>query len=284
MVSVKFGPQEAESWQRGCARCWLPADHILGEGSRPTKSVRCRSLRRGLLRRSSFERENSLRCLEYVGRSGFSLYALHRASALYAEACLGLNRLDEAESHINSTLTLATRLRHRPALAGMHRAKGLLHGIRGEAAAVVELSRSVQGWEELEHNYEAAKARFELALAYHGSGQSEAATAELLRLLRTFSEWGAAEDVARTRRALTWLGRKPPRRRPSERLGIPHGLTEREMEIVRLIAQHKSTEEIARELVIRESTLNTHLANVFRKLEINSRAQLVAYVHEAGLA
>jgi len=61
------------------------------------------------------------------------------------------------------------------------------------------------------------------------------------------------------------------------------GLTEREREVVTLIAQSKSNREIADALVVSERTVETHVSNVLFKLGFTSRIQIAAWVIEKGL-
>jgi DNA-binding NarL/FixJ family response regulator len=62
------------------------------------------------------------------------------------------------------------------------------------------------------------------------------------------------------------------------------GLSARELEVLTLVAQSKSNKEIARELSISVRTVQNHLANIFRKLEINDRISAAIYAIEQGLA
>jgi len=61
------------------------------------------------------------------------------------------------------------------------------------------------------------------------------------------------------------------------------GLTERETEVVRLVARGLKNEEIARELYIGEGTVKTHLRNIFGKLGLEDRSQVVISAYEKGL-
>jgi len=69
----------------------------------------------------------------------------------------------------------------------------------------------------------------------------------------------------------------PPRRDPSS------VLTERERQVVLLIAQGKSNREIADALVISERTAETHVTHVLTKLAVRSRAQVAVWAVERGL-
>lgn len=66
--------------------------------------------------------------------------------------------------------------------------------------------------------------------------------------------------------------------------GIPIDLTEREAEVLTLLAQAMSNGEIARELFIGEATVKTHVSNVLQKLGARDRVAAVVYAHRHGLA
>jgi DNA-binding NarL/FixJ family response regulator len=61
-------------------------------------------------------------------------------------------------------------------------------------------------------------------------------------------------------------------------------LTERENEVLKLLAQGKANKEIARELVIGEKTVKTHVSNILSKLGVQSRTQAALYAAQNGLA
>ena len=60
-------------------------------------------------------------------------------------------------------------------------------------------------------------------------------------------------------------------------------LTEREVDVVRLVAQGRSNHEIATELVISEKTVKTHISNILGKLHLDDRTQLAIYAIKHGL-
>jgi NarL family two-component system response regulator LiaR len=71
---------------------------------------------------------------------------------------------------------------------------------------------------------------------------------------------------------------------PSEEPPPPPSLTEREVEVLRLVAQGQSNREIAQELTIKEATVRTHVSNILSKLHLASRTQAALYALREGLA
>jgi DNA-binding NarL/FixJ family response regulator len=79
-------------------------------------------------------------------------------------------------------------------------------------------------------------------------------------------------------------------RRLIERFAVPADrgdeafaqLTERELEVVRLVVRGMSNAEIANEVAVSEATVKTHLTNVLRKLDLRDRTQLVVRAYKAG--
>jgi NarL family two-component system response regulator LiaR len=67
------------------------------------------------------------------------------------------------------------------------------------------------------------------------------------------------------------------------RQSLPHDLTGRELEVVRLVAQGRSNHEIAQSLVISEKTVKTHISNILGKLQLDDRTQLAIFAINHGL-
>jgi DNA-binding NarL/FixJ family response regulator len=64
---------------------------------------------------------------------------------------------------------------------------------------------------------------------------------------------------------------------------VPHGLTRREVEVLRLVAAGKSNRAVAAELVISEHTVARHVQNIFAKLGVSSRSAATAFAFEHEL-
>jgi DNA-binding NarL/FixJ family response regulator len=90
-------------------------------------------------------------------------------------------------------------------------------------------------------------------------------------------------------RALRRLARRDPSPRTGRQVPVAglgkaaSVLTPRELDVLRLVAQGLTNPGIARQLVLSEHTVHRHLANIFRKLNLSSRAAAAAWGARAGL-
>jgi DNA-binding NarL/FixJ family response regulator len=111
----------------------------------------------------------------------------------------------------------------------------------------------------------------------------DAGAEEIARAINAVRGGAAQLDPSVQRRLVDALasGTQPSRRR---RDGLPDGLTQREAEVLTLIADGKSNAEIARALFISEATVKTHINNLFAKAGLRDRAQAVTYAYRKGLA
>jgi DNA-binding NarL/FixJ family response regulator len=63
----------------------------------------------------------------------------------------------------------------------------------------------------------------------------------------------------------------------------PAGLTAREMEVLRLVAEGRTNREIAKALVLSDHTVRRHLQNIFNKIGVSSRAAATAFAFQRNL-
>ncbi len=138
------------------------------------------------------------------------------------------------------------------------------------AAALASLRRAWEGWQRLAAPYEAARTRVLVALACRALGDDDTAAIELDAARAVFEELGAQPDLERVD-ALT-----------STRAGS-HGLTSRELEVLRLVAAGNTNREIAAALVLSEHTVARHIQNIFAKLRVSSRSAATAFAYENAL-
>jgi DNA-binding CsgD family transcriptional regulator len=143
--------------------------------------------------------------------------------------------------------------------------------------ALSALRRAWMGWRDLDAPYEGARARVLIGLAYRQLGDDDSAAMELDAARWVFQDLGATPDVARVD-GLTGSA-------PDGGAGAldGHHLTGREVEILRYLASGRTNKAIAAELVISEKTVARHVANIFTKLGLSSRAGATAYAYEHGL-
>ena len=147
-------------------------------------------------------------------------------------------------------------------------ARGAVHLADGEARdALVLLRKASDTWHALDAPYEIARTRLLVGDACRLLGDGEAAALEHDAARTIFERLGATSDLAR-------LG--PPAKEE-------HGLSPRELEVLRLVATGKTNREIAASLVISEHTVARHLQNIFAKLGLSSRAAATAFAFEHGL-
>ena len=105
---------------------------------------------------------------------------------------------------------------------------------------------------------------------------------QLADAVRTVAAGDALLAPSVTKRLVEQFVRRPP---PGTR--VPPGLgelTERELDVLRLIAQAQSNAEIAAQLVVSEATVKSHVNRILAKLDLRDRAQAIVLAYESGLA
>ena len=190
---------------------------------------------------------------------------------LCVEALIALRRLDEAEQHLLAFEELATRRSRASTLSAAARLRGSLEEVRGrsdEAHAAFRLA--------LDHASNVPMP-FELALVRAGYGAflrrqgGRAAAAEhLAAAAEGFARLGARPFLARCERELAASGVGTDRRRGDA------ALTPQESTVARLVLRGLTNREVADELVLSVNTVEYHLKNIYPKLGVSSRTQLMA--------
>ncbi len=122
-------------------------------------------------------------------------------------------------------------------------------------------------------------AQAQLALAQGGRGSVPRAHSLFEQALALFQEAGLHGQVLAVQALLSQLPERASTRRP-----FPAGLSSREVEVLRLVAQGKSNRQIAEELVLSEKTVINHLTSIFNKTVTDNRAAATAFAIRHGLA
>jgi DNA-binding NarL/FixJ family response regulator len=206
------------------------------------------------------------RCLDQVGPSNKIDRALAQELALRAGLALG-RQADAGALHDVQELAAGTGIG--PLRASARATEALIAAASGrheEARRAFE--EAIGLFARAGAGYETARVRVELAHSLIASGREDAARAELERACRVFEELGAAWDARGTRAALEKVGG----RRTS-----PDGLSAREVEVLRLVAQGLRNQEIGERLGVSPFTVKRHVANILTKLDLPTRAAAAAY-------
>lgn len=198
---------------------------------------------------------------------------LNRAKFLPAVVEISLARKDEARAFeaVEELAATATAYRSPGLNAAARTARGALFMFRTETEdALAELREAVRRWSELDCPYEEGFARVRAAEALRALGNEDGARMELEAARELFARLGSVAEVQRTERLLGQSGH-------------PGGLSDREVEVLELVAAGRTNKEIAGELFISEHTVARHLSNIFLKLGITSRAAATAYALKRGI-
>ena len=132
--------------------------------------------------------------------------------------------------------------------------------------------------------FELARARIELARALGARGRIDVATEEARRAISLLSELKAELEISRARTLLDSLAKTEAGVEPPPAQAVRNaGLTNRELEVLRLVAAGLNNQLIAERLFVSEHTVHRHVANIFTKLSVSSRAAAVAQAARRGL-
>jgi DNA-binding NarL/FixJ family response regulator len=197
-----------------------------------------------------------------------------RARLLAAQVEVGIaaGALDEAGHAARELATIADGLSSAVVRATASMAQGALQLAAGSPAAALEQLRgALHGWRELQLPYEEATARLLIGTTQRMLGDEEGGRIEVDAARAGFERLGAAADV---RHAATLLQRG----RASQRM-----LTDREVEVLRLVAAGKHNREIASALHLSEHTVARHMQNILAKLGVSSRAAATSSALKQGL-
>jgi DNA-binding CsgD family transcriptional regulator len=202
------------------------------------------------------------------------------ALALLGEAQAAAGDASSASDTASALAALGPDAPYPAALAAW--VSGLAAGARRDppsaVAALGQLDRAITGFADLGMPYEEAVARLDRAPVRRAAGHSANDIArEVADALQVLDRLRARVQADRARSLLRELGHRPaPAPRDESRR-----LSAREEEVARLVALGLSNAEVAQRLFISTRTVTTHLQNIYRRLDVPSRAALIKYVLEA---
>lgn len=137
--------------------------------------------------------------------------------------------------------------------------------------ALEPLLHAFSVWKHVGAPYIAARVRVLIAEAYTALGDNDSAALELEAARDVFGRLGAEPD----------LSRLPPATAPAR--SPAHGLSRREMEVLRLVAAGRTNKAIANELCISERTVDRHVSNILAKTGVRSRTAATAFAYRNNL-
>src|SRR6266511_2811506 len=174
---------------------------------------------------------------------------LKRAAFLpaYAEIMLAAGDVEEAGRGCAELGDIAATFDSAMLSARAAHVRGAVALAEGDAqGALASLRHAAQVWQELEAPYEGARVRVLIGQACRALGDDDTAELELDAARDAFEQLGAAPDLARL----------------DTSQGDRHGLSARELEVLRLVAAGKTNREIASALVVSEHTVARHVQNI----------------------
>ena len=193
------------------------------------------------------------------------------AASTRVQIAVACGEYEAANEAVTELAAIAADFESPALLAEAASAQGRVALATGDASAACGvLRRALERWQELDVPYEVATARLLLSQACRVAGDEDGALASLAAAQAIFDHLGTSLDT----RFIDDL-RRPP--------ALPDGLTNREAEVLRLVASGRSNKDIAAELSLSERTVARHLSNIFTKTGVTSRSAATAYAFEHGL-
>jgi len=183
---------------------------------------------------------------------------------LFIRINVNLGRLDVAANSVRELEEIVSMIHTPPLLAACLGAKAILHAGRGDYdAARKDLLDAIDLYDQLHCPFEAGRLRMLVAITLDKLGQHAQAEAELNAAIHQFKALGAKRDLEKARQQLKALGTG----NESE-----HGLTRRELDILKQVAEGKNNEQISDTLCISLRTVEKHLSNIYEKLGISGKS------------
>ena len=192
----------------------------------------------------------------------------------YVEIMVAAADLDEARARCRELEEIGAAFDTDVLVALAAQARGVVQLAEGDApAAMVSLRRALAVWQLVDAPYPVARLRVLVGRACRALGDQDGAALELDAARAVFERLGAEPDL----RHLVALSSK------TSAPGQVHGLTQRELEVLRLVAAGKTNKAIAKELFLSEKTVDRHVSNIFGKVNVASRAAATAFAYEHKL-
>jgi len=196
----------------------------------------------------------------------------------HVEIMLAASDLGEARRASSELSALAEGVGMEMLSAMAQHAKGAVTLAEGDARGAIDPLRHAQeAWQRIGAPYLSARIRLLVARAFQALGDSDGARLELDAAKKIFVQLGAAPDVTAIDAMAAAVHAEAPTTKGA------HGLSARELEVLRLVASGKTNKAIADALFLSEKTIDRHLSNIFVKLNVPSRAAATAWAYQHRL-
>ncbi len=184
----------------------------------------------------------------------------------YVEIMLAADRVADARNMASELAEMAASLGSPMLVAVARRAAGWVRLTEEDAhGSLADLRKASDGFRELEAPYEVACTALLIGTARAALGDAEGAELAFESARTTFARLGARPDLSRV----------PGR--------VAAGLTAREVQVLRLVAEGATNRSIGTALGLSERTVDRHVSNIFAKLDVSSRAAATALAYRSDL-
>ena len=186
--------------------------------------------------------------------------------------------------HLGELAGIAADAGTDPLRAALRSSEGLVASARDDhEGARKHLEDAVDLWSRCGAPFEAARARMALGLTLSRLGRQREAARELEAAAAALAGLGANRERDRAGAALADVDAGSATAPPAGDRASRGGLSERELEVLRLAAQGFTEPEIAEKLIVSRHTVHRHMANIRTKLNQRSKAAAVARAADQGL-
>ena len=241
-----------------------------------------------LLRLAQGRRAEAVSAIDRVTATTTPAWQRARVLPAFVEIMLAADELDAARMGADELETIARNFGTRILGAMAANARGAVRLAGGDPHGAIELLRyAFDVWHRAGAPYIAARIRVLLATAYRLLGDQDGAALEVDAAGKVFAQLGAEPDlkaVDSARELARELARESARESTGEkRGGSAHGLSPRELEVLRLVASGRTNKAIAAQLSLSERTIDRHVSNIFSKIDVPSRAAATAFAYKHHL-
>lgn len=212
--------------------------------------------------------------------TGYVLWALHRLLPILAESRLWLEDTVGAEEVTDRMREHSRKMDHKAGLALADAGEGMIAWKRGDPETGARLMRkAAEDLEAIPLLPIATRIRRQMAGRLAEIGERDESVKELRKVHGTFLRMGLERELEKARDQFREVGARPPSR---SRSGIHPELTDRELEIARLVSEGHSNKAVGRALNISPRTVSTHLTKIFHKLGVTTRGDLSGMLDSGG--